>query len=208
VERLAADWEAGRTRFNHDGNQILVAAFQTGNGQVIITELAAAVPEPASLALLATGLAGVAAIRCRRPKGEASRSRSNSMAAVGRMQSASFAYLPRGPLVRDPPAATSKTTDYITSALCLSTTIALIKLLRLALPLSLRNDDTITYCGWQYCRFGSPAPTTIAGTRWKCGFVAVFSHRGASPAQAFRGVTVSLDDNSLQRQQNSESVSV
>jgi PEP-CTERM motif len=43
-------------------DQILVADFQTGNGEVVITELAAAVPEPASILLVSSGLAGLAAV--------------------------------------------------------------------------------------------------------------------------------------------------
>ena len=40
-------WGGGGGSFDAGTNQILVADFQTGDGEVIITELAAAVPEPA-----------------------------------------------------------------------------------------------------------------------------------------------------------------
>jgi hypothetical protein len=43
----------GGGSFDAGTDQILVADFQTGNGEVIITELAAEVPEPASIALKA-----------------------------------------------------------------------------------------------------------------------------------------------------------
>lgn len=59
----------GGGSFDAGTNQILVADFRTGNGEVVITELAAVVPEPASLAVLGAGLLGFAAIwRGRRPR--------------------------------------------------------------------------------------------------------------------------------------------
>jgi hypothetical protein len=56
----------GGGSFDAGTDQILIADFQTGNGEVIITEHAAAVSEPASIALLGVGLAGLAAISRRR----------------------------------------------------------------------------------------------------------------------------------------------
>ena len=53
----------GGGSFDAGIDQILVANFQSGNGEVVITEL---VPEPASIALLGAGLAGLAAVRGRR----------------------------------------------------------------------------------------------------------------------------------------------
>jgi hypothetical protein len=53
----------GGGSFDAGTNQILVADFRTGNGEVVITEL---VPEPASIALLSAGLLSLAAVRRRR----------------------------------------------------------------------------------------------------------------------------------------------
>jgi hypothetical protein len=45
---------------------LLIADFRTDNGEVVITELVNAIPEPSSIALLGAGFAGFAAIRRRR----------------------------------------------------------------------------------------------------------------------------------------------
>ena len=56
----------GGGSFDAGTDQILVADFQAGNGEVIITELAVAAPEPASIALLGAGLLSLAVMRRRR----------------------------------------------------------------------------------------------------------------------------------------------
>jgi hypothetical protein len=56
----------GGGSFDAGTNQILVADFRTGNGEVVITELVAAVPEPASIALLGAGLSFAAIWQRRR----------------------------------------------------------------------------------------------------------------------------------------------
>ena len=53
----------GGGSFDAGIEQILLADFRTGNGEVVITEV---VPEPATIALLGAGLAGLAAVRGRR----------------------------------------------------------------------------------------------------------------------------------------------
>jgi PEP-CTERM motif len=53
----------GGGSFDAGTDQILVADFRTGSGEVVITEL---VPEPASIALLGAGLLSLAALRRRR----------------------------------------------------------------------------------------------------------------------------------------------
>jgi hypothetical protein len=53
---VSANPGGGGGSFDAGTDPILVADFQTGNGEVVITELAAAAPEPASLALLGAGL--------------------------------------------------------------------------------------------------------------------------------------------------------
>jgi hypothetical protein len=54
----------GGGSFDAGADQILVADFRTGNGEIVITELI--IPEPASMALLGAGLLGFAAVRRRR----------------------------------------------------------------------------------------------------------------------------------------------
>ncbi|HEX3416288.1 MAG TPA: PEP-CTERM sorting domain-containing protein [Stellaceae bacterium] len=56
----------GGGSFDAGIDQILMADFHTGNGEVVITELAAAVPEPASIALLGAGLLSLSVVRRRR----------------------------------------------------------------------------------------------------------------------------------------------
>jgi hypothetical protein len=52
----------GGGSFDVGTDQILVAGIQTGDGEVVITELAQAMPEPASLALLGAGLLGLSVL--------------------------------------------------------------------------------------------------------------------------------------------------
>jgi hypothetical protein len=61
----------GGGSFDAGSDPILVADFQTGNGEVVITELAAAVPEPASLAVLGAGLLSLSVLwRRLRPRSD------------------------------------------------------------------------------------------------------------------------------------------
>lgn len=66
----------GGGSFDAGTDQISMADFHAGNGEVVITELAPAVPEPASFALLGAGLISLAAVR--RRIGERCRSAKNS----------------------------------------------------------------------------------------------------------------------------------
>jgi hypothetical protein len=56
----------GGGSFDAGTDLILLADFHTGNGEVVITELPAAIPEPVSIALLGAGLVGLAVVWRRR----------------------------------------------------------------------------------------------------------------------------------------------
>ena len=63
-EHTYSDPGGGGGSFDAGIDQILLADLRTGNGEVVISEIAT--PEPASIALLGAGLAGLAAVRGRR----------------------------------------------------------------------------------------------------------------------------------------------
>jgi hypothetical protein len=63
---LGGDAPGGGGSFDAGIDQILMADFRAGNGEVVITEIAAAVPEPSSVALLGAGLLSLAAVWRRR----------------------------------------------------------------------------------------------------------------------------------------------
>jgi hypothetical protein len=60
----------GGGSFDAGLNQILLADYRVGDGEVIITEIAAAVPEPSSVALVGAGFFGLTAVMWRRRRPE------------------------------------------------------------------------------------------------------------------------------------------
>ena len=66
----AAGGGGGGGSFDAGLNPILEAGVRAGNGEVMITELASSVPEPSSLAMIATGLAGLAGLGAMRRRFE------------------------------------------------------------------------------------------------------------------------------------------